>query len=293
MRGAMVKNPYVGSASAAIDYLQLRNTLLMVREHSGNYHAFIRFCIALWHLASGAVVPARRGPYWDVEGSRARARRLPARPLRSSAAAPTPQALTSPSFRRPDSRADGAEVPRRDDQAADHGEHPEHDRRHPHHAALAGERPRPFRTMGGVEQGPHRDAERDAGKRCRREGHRPIARPNPSEHNRRVVAPRHPTGSPVLASPNHSYGGQTAQERRSVPIPRALVRQYRACAPHTNVRLPKSSNGCGDCGGSFRRSSLRIASSWSRSSRRQSEADSRRTRTGRSGSSYVAHPSDN
>jgi N-acetylglucosaminyl-diphospho-decaprenol L-rhamnosyltransferase len=68
VRGAMVKNPYVGSASAAIDYLQLRNTLLLVRDHSGRYHAFIRFCIALWHLASGAVVPARRGPYWNVEG---------------------------------------------------------------------------------------------------------------------------------------------------------------------------------------------------------------------------------
>jgi N-acetylglucosaminyl-diphospho-decaprenol L-rhamnosyltransferase len=68
IRGAMVKNPYVGSASAAIDYLQLRNTLLLVREHSGAYHAFIRFCIALWHLGSGALLPARRGPYWDVEG---------------------------------------------------------------------------------------------------------------------------------------------------------------------------------------------------------------------------------
>ena len=68
VRGAMVKNPYVGSASAAIDYLQLRNTLLLVREHSGAYHAFIRFSIALWHLASGAVAPSRRGPYWDVEG---------------------------------------------------------------------------------------------------------------------------------------------------------------------------------------------------------------------------------
>ena len=68
VRGAMVKNPYVGSASAAIDYLQLRNTLLMVRDHSGAYHAFIRFCIALWHLGSGAVVPTRRGPYWSVEG---------------------------------------------------------------------------------------------------------------------------------------------------------------------------------------------------------------------------------
>jgi cellulose synthase/poly-beta-1,6-N-acetylglucosamine synthase-like glycosyltransferase len=68
VRGAMVKNPYVGSASAAIDYLQLRNTLLLVREHSGAYHAFIRFAIALWHLASGAVAPSRRGPYWNVEG---------------------------------------------------------------------------------------------------------------------------------------------------------------------------------------------------------------------------------
>ena len=62
VRGAMVRNPYVGSASAAIDYLQLRNTLLLVREHSGRYHAFIRYVIALWHLASGAVFPSRRGP---------------------------------------------------------------------------------------------------------------------------------------------------------------------------------------------------------------------------------------
>jgi GT2 family glycosyltransferase len=68
VRGAMVRNPYVGSASAAIDYLQLRNTLLLVREHSGRYHAFIRFSIAVWHLLSGAVAPSRRGPYWNVKG---------------------------------------------------------------------------------------------------------------------------------------------------------------------------------------------------------------------------------
>ncbi|HEY2814996.1 MAG TPA: glycosyltransferase [Acidimicrobiales bacterium] len=68
VRGAMVRNPFVGSASAAIDYLQLRNTLLLVREHSGRYHAFIRYMIAIWHLASGAVVPSRRGPYWNVRG---------------------------------------------------------------------------------------------------------------------------------------------------------------------------------------------------------------------------------
>ncbi len=68
VRGAMVRNPYVSSASAAIDYLQLRNTLLLVREHSGRYHAFIRYCIALWHLGSGLVAPSRRGPYWNVRG---------------------------------------------------------------------------------------------------------------------------------------------------------------------------------------------------------------------------------
>jgi GT2 family glycosyltransferase len=68
VRGAMVRNPYVGSASAAIDYLQLRNTLLLVREHSGRYHAFIRYSIAVWHLLSGALVPSRRGPYWNVRG---------------------------------------------------------------------------------------------------------------------------------------------------------------------------------------------------------------------------------
>jgi GT2 family glycosyltransferase len=68
VRGAMVKNPYVATNAAIIDYLQLRNTLLLVREHSGAYHAFIRFCIALWHLGQGAIAPAKRGPYWNVRG---------------------------------------------------------------------------------------------------------------------------------------------------------------------------------------------------------------------------------
>jgi GT2 family glycosyltransferase len=64
VRGAEVRNTDVGSRAAVVDYLQLRNTLLMVREHSGLYHATIRLLIAAWDLASGAVVPARRGPYW-------------------------------------------------------------------------------------------------------------------------------------------------------------------------------------------------------------------------------------
>ncbi|CAO5189478.1 N-acetylglucosaminyl-diphospho-decaprenol L-rhamnosyltransferase [Frankia sp. AiPs1] len=68
VRGAMVKNPHISSPSAAIDYLQLRNTLLLVREHSGRYHTFIRFCIALVELGVGAVAPTHRGPYWHPGG---------------------------------------------------------------------------------------------------------------------------------------------------------------------------------------------------------------------------------
>jgi glycosyltransferase involved in cell wall biosynthesis len=64
VRGAEVRNTDVGSRAAVVDYLQLRNTLLMVREHSGRYHASIRLAIALGDLVVGALVPARRGPYW-------------------------------------------------------------------------------------------------------------------------------------------------------------------------------------------------------------------------------------
>jgi N-acetylglucosaminyl-diphospho-decaprenol L-rhamnosyltransferase len=65
VRGAEVRNRDVGSQAEVVDYLQLRNTLLMVREHSGRYHAMIRLVMALWQLGAGLVVPARRGPYWS------------------------------------------------------------------------------------------------------------------------------------------------------------------------------------------------------------------------------------
>ena len=64
VRGAEVRNTDVGSRAAVVDYLQLRNTLLMVREHSGRYHATIRLLMAAWDLLAGAVAPARRGAYW-------------------------------------------------------------------------------------------------------------------------------------------------------------------------------------------------------------------------------------
>ncbi len=73
IRGAIVVNPDVGTRIAVIDYLQLRNTLLLVREHSGRYHATIRGLLAVGQLAAGLVSPSRRGPYWDP---RARVRAL-------------------------------------------------------------------------------------------------------------------------------------------------------------------------------------------------------------------------
>lgn len=73
IRGAIVVNPDMGTQIAVVDYLQLRNTLLLVREHSGRYHAGIRWLLAVGQLASGLVSPSRRGPYWHP---RARVRAL-------------------------------------------------------------------------------------------------------------------------------------------------------------------------------------------------------------------------
>jgi len=72
VRGAMVVNPDLGTRIPVIDYLQLRNTLLLVREHSGRYHATIRALLAVGQLVSGLVSPSRRGPYFDP-GARVRA----------------------------------------------------------------------------------------------------------------------------------------------------------------------------------------------------------------------------
>ena len=65
IRGAIVVNPDLGTRVSVIDYLQLRNTLLLVREHSGRYHATIRALLAVGQLLAGLASPARRGPYWD------------------------------------------------------------------------------------------------------------------------------------------------------------------------------------------------------------------------------------
>lgn len=72
VRGARVHNPHLGGRLDVIDYLKLRNTLLLVREHSGGYHAFIRAVIALVHLGIGTLAPGRR-PEIYVPSARLRA----------------------------------------------------------------------------------------------------------------------------------------------------------------------------------------------------------------------------
>jgi N-acetylglucosaminyl-diphospho-decaprenol L-rhamnosyltransferase len=69
VRGAVVVNPDTGTRVAAIDYLQLRNTLLLVREHFGRYKASIRWILGVLQLLRGLVQPSARGPYY-VAGAR-------------------------------------------------------------------------------------------------------------------------------------------------------------------------------------------------------------------------------
>lgn len=60
VRGARVTNTHIGSGEAIVDYLQTRNTLLFVAEHSGPYHAFIRSCIAVLQLLGGLLASDSR-----------------------------------------------------------------------------------------------------------------------------------------------------------------------------------------------------------------------------------------
>src|SRR5690606_16364261 len=65
VRGAMVRNVHLGSSVPLVDYLQTRNTLLLVQEMSGWYHAFIRGCITVLQALSGTVAPSRRPLVFD------------------------------------------------------------------------------------------------------------------------------------------------------------------------------------------------------------------------------------
>ena len=142
---AEVRNTDVGSRAAVVDYLQLRNTLLMVREHSGRYHA---------HPPRDRTRrPGRRGPGPGGAALLGAARpaaghRPPAPPLRAAARRFVPPAAGG--------RARGLGLGRRhvgpDPHQVDAGHHqpeqhrqrPEQDGGQPHHPAPPGERPGPL-----------------------------------------------------------------------------------------------------------------------------------------------------
>lgn len=63
VRGARVRNPEMSNNRPVVDYLMVRNTFLLVREHSGRYHVTIRLLIALAQLWT----ERRTSPYHDVQ----------------------------------------------------------------------------------------------------------------------------------------------------------------------------------------------------------------------------------
>lgn len=65
VRGAAVRNRNLGSSVRTVDYLQTRNTLLLVQEASGPYHAFIRICFTLAQIVRGGIRPGTRPPVFD------------------------------------------------------------------------------------------------------------------------------------------------------------------------------------------------------------------------------------
>lgn len=85
VRGARVHNPDMSNTMPAVDYLMVRNTLLLVRAHSGRYKAFIRFVMAAYQV----VTERRTNPYHDT-----RARILALRDFLLGRTGPPPAALT-------------------------------------------------------------------------------------------------------------------------------------------------------------------------------------------------------
>jgi len=63
-RGVMVENPSTSTGPAVIDYLRLRNTLLMQHEHFGRRNAAMRAIIALANVVHATVRPSVRPPWY-------------------------------------------------------------------------------------------------------------------------------------------------------------------------------------------------------------------------------------
>lgn len=66
VRGARVLNPHVNTPTPVIDYLQERNTILLIAKHFGPAKAALRFTLTLAHYGIGLLRPSRRGLYFDA-----------------------------------------------------------------------------------------------------------------------------------------------------------------------------------------------------------------------------------
>lgn len=66
--GAVVRNPGMSSERGVAEYLMLRNSLLLVRRHFGRYPAAIRLAMAVGSTVIGIIRPARRTPFWHLQG---------------------------------------------------------------------------------------------------------------------------------------------------------------------------------------------------------------------------------
>jgi GT2 family glycosyltransferase len=69
VRGAEVRNMHLSTTTPAVDYLQQRNTLLLVRDSFGRYPAFIRLVTGVLQVVKGVVRPSTRT---EVFSARAR-----------------------------------------------------------------------------------------------------------------------------------------------------------------------------------------------------------------------------
>lgn len=91
IRGARVQNIHIGSGMAIVDYLQTRNTLLLVQEMSGWYHAFVRAWFTIVQTVRGVRRPETRALIFD-----ARARMLGLRDFVLRRFGPPPASMMRP-----------------------------------------------------------------------------------------------------------------------------------------------------------------------------------------------------